>query len=193
MATKTQGASVLSLQQVSGNSILISSVQSLSTQIFATVFVGIARLARPDGGMVRLRLEANPNSAGDGFWVPVMTHLALATGQAPTTNVTGTVGSGTNVITVSNTENFRVGDLIFIQNSTIGNSEFGRVKSISENTSLIIEDNLANAQTGSTIYGNAEFHSFNFDCTGYYRVRLVVDTLRCSQPVAVVSTMVSAV
>ena len=55
------------------------------------------------------------------------------------------------------------GDYIMIRNSTVANSEWGRIKSIVANTSITIEDNLLNAQTGSVIFSNAECYAIPVD------------------------------
>ena len=69
--TKTVGTSVLALQSIAANSQVISSVQTLTTDQAATIFIQFGRQAKPDGGQVRFRVEASPKSSNDGFWVPI--------------------------------------------------------------------------------------------------------------------------
>src|SRR5215203_4124664 len=153
MATfsKTQGVTLLALQSVASNTVLISSAVDVSTKIAAAFFIHFGRRtasALTEG--MEFRLEASAKSSGNGHWFPlfaVKTNTTAAESEA----VTSTVSSGTNVITVASTTNLVAGDAIYIDNGTIANSEFGRIKSIVANTSVTIEDNLVNAQTGATI------------------------------------------
>ena len=190
--TKTQGTSVLALQSVLANTQVISSVQTLSTEVAATLFVHIGRQAIPDGGPIKIRVEASAKSSGNGYWFPLQTYIG-GVGTCRSTAVSGTVSSGTGLITVGSTEGFKVGDLVFIQNGTLANSEFGRIKSIVDNTSITIEDNLANAQTSSTIFSLAESFQFSFDASGFARIRVIADGIKCSQAFAVDAFMVTAV
>jgi hypothetical protein len=194
MATisKTSGTTLLSLQSVASNTVVISSAQDVSTKLAATVFIHFGRRATTalTTGM-EFRVEASSKSSGDGHWYPlarVRSLIAAAESEA----VSGTVSSGTNVITVASTANLTAGDLIFIDNGTIGNSEWGRIKSIVSNTSVTIEDNLVNAQTGATIYDQAEMWAIQVDLSAVGRLRLVADGSGTGQAVAVEAHMVTA-
>lgn len=189
--TKTQAISVLSLQSVASNTVVLGSAVDVSTKLAATVFIHSGRRtnsALTEG--VEYRIEASAKSSGDGFWWPLASFksaIILAESEA----VSGTVSSGTNVITVASTTNLIAGDLVYIDNSTIANSEWGRVKSISSNTSITIEDNLLNAQTGSTIYDQAEFFVAQLDLTAVGRIRAVADGRNTGQATSVEILMVT--
>lgn len=99
--------------------------------------------------------------------------------------VSGVVAAGTNVITVASTTNLAAGDLIYIDNTTIANSEWGRIKSIVLNTSVTIEDNLVNAQTDATLYDTAEIYNAVAIPEGAIRIRCVVDGSLFTQAFAV--------
>lgn len=190
--TKTVGTSLLSLQSVASNTVVISSAQDVSTKLAATVFIHFGRRATTalTAGMT-FRVEASSKSSGDGHWYPVASFLtAIAASESEA--VSGTVSSGTNVITVASTTNLTVGDLIYIDNGTIGNSEWGRIKAVSTNTSVTIEDNLLNAQTGATIYDRAEMFIAQIDLTAISRIRLVADGSNTGQAVAVEAHMITA-
>ena len=183
--TKTAGTSIISLQSIAANTVVISSVQDVSTKLGATMFIQFGRRATTalTEGM-EFRIEASAQSSGDGFWFPMAsfkTNISAAESEA----VSGTVASGTNVITVASTTNLTVADRIFIDNTTIGNSEWGKIKAISANVSVTIEDNLVNAQTGSTIYDQAELYVAQLDLTAITRLRLVCDGSNTGQAVAV--------
>ena len=191
--TKTQGTSVLSLQTVASGAVLLSSAIDVSTVIAATMFIHFGReIATALTVGAQFRIEASSKSSGDGHWYPLfiyITDIAAASDEA----VSGTVNAGTNVITVAATAGFVAGDIIFIQNGTIGNSEWGRVKSIVTNTSVTIEDNLVNAQTGATMYDQAQiFRAVDINCRALGRLRLVVDNTGTGQAIAVEAHVVTA-
>ena len=189
--TKSAGTSLLSLQSIASNTVIVGSAADVSTKLAATVFIHFGRRATTaltEG--VEFRIEASAKSSGDGFWWPLAvfkTAIALAETEA----VSGTVSAGTNIITVASTTNLVAGDVIFIDNTTIGNSEWGRIKSIVANTSVTIEDNLANAQTGATIYDQAEMYAAQFDLTAVTRIRVVADGRNTGQAVAAEVFMVT--
>lgn len=186
MATlsKTNGT-LFALASTAASSVAISSALDVSTKMGGLLYVRFGRRsATAAGAGVNIRLEASMASSGDNSWFPFAiftTAFAACESEA----VSGTVGSGTNVITVASTTNLTAGDLIFIDNGTIGNSEWGRVKSIVANTSITIEDNLVNAQTGATIYDSAEIYSPVSIPAGAYRIRAVIDGSGFTQAFAV--------
>jgi hypothetical protein len=190
--TKTQATTLLALQSLASNSVVISSPVDVSTKLAATIGIHFGRRATTaltEG--VEFRIEASMKSSGDGFWFPLASFkTAIATAESEA--VSGTVSSGTNVITVASTTNLVAGDLVYIDNGTIANSEWGRVKSIVSNTSITIEDNLVNAQTSSTIYDQAEFLSAVIVLTAVGRIRLVADGKNTGQAVALEAYIVTA-
>jgi hypothetical protein len=183
--TKTQGTAVLSLQSLASNSVVISSVVDVTTKFAATVFLHFGRRATSaltEG--IEFRVEASSKSSANGHWYPIVS-FKTATAAAESEAVSGTVSAGTNVVTVASTTNLVAGDLIYIDNGTIGNSEWGRIKSISTNTSVTIEDNLVNAQTGATIYDQAEMYVAQLDLSAIGRLRIVADGRNSGQAVAI--------
>lgn len=189
--TKTQGTSLLALASIASNTVSVGSAADVSTKLAATVFIHFGRRAASalTEGM-ELRIEASAKSSGEGFWWPLAifkTQIAAAEAEA----VSGTVSAGTNVITVAATANLTAGDIIYIDNGTIANSEWGRIKSIVSNTSVTIEDNLVNAQTGATIYDQAEMFVAQLDLTAVGRIRVVANGCNTGQAVAVEAFMVT--
>jgi hypothetical protein len=173
------------LQSLASNSVVVSNVLDVSTIFAAQVFIHFGRRAAAALTIgVNFRLEGSAKATLDGHWYP----LAIVTSDAAAAEseaVSGTVIAGTNVITVASTTNLAAGDLVYIDNSTIGNSEWGRIKSIVTNTSITIEDNLLNAQTGATIYDQAQIMSMLVDLAAVKRIRMVVDGSGTGQAVAV--------
>lgn len=177
-------ATVLSLQSVAANSVLLSSAIDLSSVLGGLLHIQFGRRSATSGTAgVKFRIESSGEESGDGSWVPLFefaTNFAAVEAEA----VSGTVGSGTNVITVASTTNLAAGDHIFIDNGTIGNSEWHRIKSIVSNTSVTVENNLANAQTGATMYDDAQSWSVIIP-PEVIRLRLAVDGSAFTQAFAV--------
>ncbi len=187
MATisKTAGTALLTVQSVASNTTVISSILDVSTKLAA--FIGIHFGRRSDTALtegVQIRVEASALSSGDGQWYvvggPFITQKEAVTHRAITTSS----ASGQNVLTMTTTSPITadyanatapIGNKIYIDNTTIGNSEFHTVKAVSANASVTIEDNLVNTQgTSSNVYPSAEFFSCSVDCTDKVRLRVVV-------------------
>ncbi len=186
MATfsKTLGT-LYALASTAASSVSLGTPLDVSTKMGGLVYVRFGRRsATAAGAGCNIRLEASHSASADNSWYPFAiftTAFAAAEAEA----VSGTVSAGTNVITVASTTNLTQGDLIFIDNGTIANSEWGRVKSISTNTSVTVEDNLVNAATGCTLYDSAEIYSPVAIPEGASRIRCVVDASAFTQACAV--------
>ena len=173
--TKTVQTALLAIQSVAASSVVISSAFDMSTKLGGIVYVRFGRRAATATSFgANIRIEASHAASGDNSWYP-LTVFTSTIAAVEAEAVSGTVNAGTNVITVASTTNLAAGDIIFINNSTIENSEWARIKSIVTNTSVTIEDNLVNAQTGSTIYDGAEIFSPVVIPEGVMRIRVVVD------------------
>lgn len=183
--TKTVQTALLALQSVSASSVVVGSAFDFSGKMGGIIQVRFGRRsATAAGASANIRLESSSAASGNNTWFPFAifsTNFAACEAEA----VSGTVNAGTNVITVASTTNLTAGDLIFIDNSTIANSEWGRVKSIVTNTSITIEDNLVNAQTGSTLYDSAEIYAPISVPEGAIRIRAVADGASFTQAWAV--------
>lgn len=176
MATFSKSVGTLfALASTAASSVALSSALDVSTAMGGLVYVRFGRRsATAAGAGVNIRLEASHATSGDNSWYPFAQYVtAFAACEAEA--LTGTVAAAQAVLTLASTTNLTAGDLIFIDNGTIANSEWGRVKSIVANTSVTIEDNLVNAQTGATIYDAAEIYTPAEIPAGAMRIRLVAD------------------
>lgn len=189
--TKSGGAAsanaLLALQSVAASSVVKSTVVDVSQKFGAFIAIHFGRrIATAAGAGVNIRVEASPETAGDGFWVPLVTYTTDFAACEPEA-ATGTNSAGQAVIQMASTANLLVGNIIFIDNSTIGNSEWGRIKSIVVNTSITLEDNLLFAQNAgaATIYNKAEMYPCQVDLTPHLRLRVVVDGSLFTQAFAI--------
>lgn len=190
--TKTIQTPLLSLQSVASGGVAISSALDVSTLFACFVSVHFGRRATTALTVpCQIRIEASAKSSGDGHWFPLV-QWATDIAASESESVSGTVSSGTNVITVASTTNLAYPDIIYIDNSTIANSEWGRIKSVVSNTSVTIEDNLVNAQTGSTIYDQAQIFGATLDLTAVKRIRAVCDNAGTGQAIAIEIQIITA-
>jgi len=197
--TKTQGTSVLAVQSIASNVVLISTVQDVSTKFGALVLVHFGRRSNTAlTEAVQIRIEASAKGSGDGHWYPLavfITQTVAVTSQA----VNGTATSGQNVVAMTSTTGMTSdwaatappGNGVYIDHTTIANSEFHKVKTVTANTSITLEDNLVNAQTGSTVYPAAEFFAAQLDLTAVGRLRIVVNANNTGVAVSVEAFMVT--
>lgn len=188
--TKTVATSILTLQQIASNSVLLSAVQSVTSK-FAAQF-GV-HLGRDDTGGtltagVAFRIEGSMKSSGDDQWFPLAEYTS-GTATPASEAVSGTEAAGATLIEVASTTGLELGDIILFKNSTIANSEFSRIKALVANTSITIIDGLTNAQTGSTIYDQGEFWTPVIDLLNMTRIRLVADASNTGRSVVVEAYM----
>lgn len=186
MATfsKTLGT-LYPLASIAASSVSLGTPLDVSTKMGGLVYVRFGRRsATAAGAGANIRLEASHSASADNSWYPFAiftTAFAAAEAEA----VSGTVAAGATAITVASTTNLTQGDLIFIDNGTIGNSEWARIKSIVLNTSVTVEDALVNAATGCTLYDSAEIYAPVAIPEGASRIRCVVDASAFTQACAV--------
>jgi len=183
--TKSVQTALLAIQSVAASSVVISAAFDMSTKLGGMVFVRFGRrIATAAAASANIRIEASHATSGDNSWYQLAifsTGFVAVEGEV----VTGTVAAGQKIITVANTTNLTIGDLIFIDNTTIANSEWHRIKSIVGNTSVSIEDDLVNAQTGASIFDAAEIFAPVLIPEAVMRIRVVDDAASFTQAHAI--------
>jgi hypothetical protein len=186
MATfsKTLGT-LYALASTAASSVSLGTPLDVSTKMGGLVYVRFGRRsATAAGAGCNIRLEASHSASADNSWYPFAVFTtAFAACEAEA--VTGTVAAGATAITCASTTNLAAGDIIFIDNGTIGNSEWARIKSIVTNTSVTVEDALVNAATGCTLTDSAEIYAPVAIPEGASRIRCVVDASLFTQACAV--------
>ena len=175
--SKTQGTTLLSLQSIGANAVVVSPVVNVTSTIACSVFIHLGRDdtsgALPVG--VNFRFEGSAKSSGNDQWFTIQSFNSFTT-TPESEALTGTLAATSTVLTLASTTNLTAGDMVFIKNTTLTNSEFARIKSIVANTSITVIDPITNAQTGSTVYDQAESYAIiGQDLSAIARVRLVVD------------------
>lgn len=183
---KTQAVSLLTIQALASNAAVISTVVDWATKMAATLFLSLGRddsagaLAVP----FNFRVQGTPDASGDRRWMDLAVFQSGLTVPEPEA-ITGTQAIGATTLTLASTVNFAIGQLVLLKNTTIGNSEFARIKSFVANTSFAPIDPITLAQTGSTLYTQAEQFVLQLDLTGIERVRVVADNSGTGRSVVV--------
>ena len=187
MATfsKTLGT-LYALASTAASSVSLGTALDVSTKMGGLVYVRFGRRAATAAGAgANLRLEASHSATLDNSWYPFAiftTAFAACSDEA----VTASAASGQKVISCASTTGFTAGDIIFIDNTTIGNSEWARIKSIEGTPSVTVEDNLVNTHSSiATMYDSAEIYAPVAFPEGASRIRLVVDASLFTQACAV--------
>jgi hypothetical protein len=190
--SKTQGTSLLSIQNLANNTVLISSAQDVSTKFSVTVFVHIGRdVATALTLPCNVRIQASAKSSGGDEWLTLAT-FASSVAAAATQNTLAASGNNAGVTTLTATGNWNPsdGDLVFVKNGTIGNSEFVRAGHIST-TSMPVFDATTNAQNSSTALNKADEFIAQIDVSAIGRIRVAIDTLGTGQAVNVEAYMIT--
>jgi len=174
---KVDQVSLITLQQVTAAPRVVMSSE-LPTTNFTSASIMI-RLGRQTETAftagVNFRIEASAATSGDGYWFPITTFTSALGTNVGSEAVNGACAAGQKTINAASTTNLVVGNIIFINNTTLANSEFARITTVTLNTSIAVEDNLLFAQTGSTLYTQGEFYYALIDTTAIERLRIVVD------------------
>jgi len=174
---KSAGSAALTLQKLtSAPRVTASSLIDVSTAYEATFYIHFGRAATTAlTAGVNFRIEGSSETSGTRYWFPITT-VTTGIATSETEALSGTINAGDTTLAVASTTNLTAGDLIIIENGTIGNSEWARIKAISANVSITIEDPLTNAQTGSSIFDQAEIMApITVNCFSLNAVRVVVD------------------
>ncbi len=187
---KTANQTMLSLQTNATGVVVVGSAVAVATQLAASIFIHFGRQSNTalTAGCF-FRIEVSSKTSGNQYWIPIAQFtslIAAVTSQA----VNGTCNSGQKVVSMASTTGMTVGDIVFISNGTLANSEWGRIVSISANVSITLEENLANTQTGSTVYPSGEMYLANVDLTPHVQIRVVAGG-QTAQTVAFESYMVT--
>lgn len=194
---KTQGTSLVSLQTLASAAVVLGAAQDVSTKLAATVFIHIGRtIATALTNGVKARIEASAKGSLDGYWFTLAEFITALTVSSTTATLTTGTNAGDTVMPMTATAGIVIGDKVYIREAGAEtNSEFGRVKLVTANTSITLEDGALFAHTVTTtkIWSQAEFFSVQLDLTAVGRLRVVFDAAYAlsGQTVAVEAFMVT--
>lgn len=176
--TKVTEVNLFTLASVASNTATYGSAVDVSTYYGASVRIRMGRgtgTAFTVAPIIRLQAAYASGAPDSQDWVTVAAfQLQLGSAAIGSQAVSGTEAAGQTVITLAAGTNFAAGDYVFFHNSTIGNSEWARVISIS-GADITIGEALVQAQTGATCRDQAEEFNLSLDLTSIQDVRIVAD------------------
>jgi hypothetical protein len=185
MSTKVFGT-LLTMQSVASGVAVVSAVKDVTTYTRMEVAVRFGRAAAAALTVgVGFNVEYSTHASDDRGWAPyfaqnVLSEIVAAEAEA----VSGTVSAAATTIGLASTTNLSVGELISIVNATAGNSEIRRILTLTANTQVTV-DAVVNAQTGSTVYDQAQIIPLRLNLDGIARIRFLVDAVGVGQTTVV--------
>lgn len=174
--TKIGGADLYAITSVTSNTVSVGAGVSVATYYAVDVRVRMGRgtgSAFTTAPIIRIEKSVYASPALDQ-WTPVCQFQPALGATIGSQAVSGTSNAGDGTLVLAAGTNFAAGDYVFIQNTTIGNSEWVHVTSISSAT-LTLWSNLVRAQTSATARNQAEEYQALIDCVGVQQLRVVVD------------------
>lgn len=123
------------------------------------------------------RVEASQKATGNDAWVSIASHVCAIAAATETTADGDEAAAETVVLCDANYP--ALGDIIFWENATLANSEWGKVVARvvgAGSESFTLQDGLTNAQAlAKKIYNKGERIAFLLDVEAYTRLRVVVN------------------
>lgn len=164
-----------------GSSVDVSTAYAGKVHIQMGRGTGTAFTTAPN---ILLQYTAVASSPTADDWSTEQTFVPALGASIGSQAVSGTEAAGQTVVSLAAGTNFAAGDYVFFHNTTIANSEWSRVQSVSA-ADLTISEGLVNAQTGSTCRDQAEEYFWDMDLTSVQRLRIVVNGAGSGQAVIV--------
>jgi len=174
--TKSGEVSLFAIASVTSNTVSVGSGVDVSTYYGGVV---VARMGRATSSAFTTapicRIEASPKTSPTADeWTVLARFQPVVGASIGSQAVSGTEAAGQTVVTLAAGTNFAGGDYVFFHNTTIGNSEWSRVVSVSS-ADLTLEEGIVSAQTSATCRDQAEQFFALLDLTPWNRLRAVID------------------
>lgn len=190
LTPQKSGAALLTCQTLDNAAILKSTPVDVSGKWGATVFVRHGRLTTTSlTGAIEYRIEGSANAHGgnNDMWVPIFAWTTAnhnTAAVAPTLETTQAANATT--FSVSSGTGITAADsLLFMYDATtVGNSEWTRIVSISTKT-VTVSDSLTRAHslTSTQVTDQAEEWAIPVDLSAHRSIRLVADAAKNSTAV----------
>jgi hypothetical protein len=177
--TKTQGISLIALQTLASGAVILGTPADVATKLAATIGIHVGRtVATALTNGVRVRVEGSVKGSLDGYWFSLAEFVTGIAASSTTGTLTTGTTAGDTILPMTATAGIVIGDKVYIREAGAEtNSEFGRVKLVTANTSITIEDGTLFNHTVTTtkILSQAEFFAAQLDLTAIGRIRVVFD------------------
>lgn len=177
--TKSGKTSLFAIASVTSNTASIGSAVSVASYYSAIVRIRMGRgtgTAFTTAPRIRIEGSAVASSPTKDEWFTMAEFVPLVGANIGSQALGGTEAVGQTTITLAAGTNFAAGNYVFFQHTTIANSEWARVLSVS-GADIVIEEGLVNEQTAaaSVCRNQAEIYQANLDLVGVNNLRLYCD------------------
>lgn len=190
---KTIASQPLAWTTVTSGSVNVGSAIDVSSKWAAAFGIRIARRSGTTftAGWPNIRIEYSTSSGVNNSWIPLYTYQPQIGASIANTSLSGAVSVGASTFAVTSATNISVGDLLFLGDSSTGNFEIVRVKSVS-GTTITPEEVIVNAHAnGAIVTDQAEIVTPQFDLSMITRLRCVVDNANSGQDISVEISLIT--
>jgi len=184
--TKVTDTVLYAIASTASNTVDEGSAVDVSTYYECDIGINVGRgtgTAFTVGPRIMLQKTYKTSPTADD-WVTEMVWTVALGASIGSQAVSGTEAAGQTVVTLAAGTNFAAADYVFFHNTTIANSEWSRVQSVSS-ADLTLAEAIVNAQTGATCRDQAEEYSYTMSLLGVQKLRIVVDGAGSGQAVIV--------
>ena|SRR3972149_6176358 len=183
---KTITAELLSITKVAANAQQKSSELDLTNirDLLLIIHHGRTAVTAFVGAGTEYIVQVSAKASGDDTWTDIASIVAeIALATAITAD--GAEAAGQTVIEIgANTP--AVGDIVFWENATLANSEWGKVVAISAGVTFTLLDGLTNAQAAAQlIYNKGKVYALNLSTRSAKRLRVIVNNANGSTNVQI--------
>jgi hypothetical protein len=183
--TKTGETTVYAIADTASNTVSLGTALDVSTYYAGYLRIRLGRssaTAFTVGPRIRIEGTGETGTPTAQQWT-VLASFQMAVGASIGSQaVSGTEAAGQTTITLAAATNFAASDYVFFHNTTLANSEWARVVSVS-GSDIVIEEGIVNAQTGATARDQAEHYPCQLDLIAINKLRIVVDNSGTGQSV----------
>ena len=174
---KTIQTELLAITAVAADAQQKSSELDLTNISTATILIDHGRTATTAFVVAgtEYAVQVSQKATGNDTWRTIASVVCDITAASEIT-AAGAEAAGQTVIETASTTGLAAGDIVFWVNTTLANSEWGKIVSLITNTSFTLLDGLTNAQAAAQkIYNKAQQFALSFNVTGFTRLRVVVN------------------
>lgn len=172
--TKTDNQTLITLTDLA-NGAATSGELDVSTKISGVVLMRMGRTSSSafttNGVVFLVEVSGYAAESGEEYWYPYREFETALGSSIGSQAVSGTEAAGQTVVTLAAGTNFAARDYVFWHNTTLINSEWSRVLSVS-GADLTLLEAITNAQTGATCRDQAEAFECEMDLSAVKKLRV---------------------
>lgn len=172
--TKSDNQTLIALADLA-NGAATSGELDVSTKLGAAVLMRMGRTSATgfttNGVVFLVEVSGHSAESGEEYWYPYAQFETGLGASIASQAVSGTEAAGQTTVTLAAGTNFAARDYVFWHNTTLADSEWSRVLSVSS-ADLTLLEAITNAQTGATCRDQAEAFLCEMDLTSIKKLRV---------------------